>query len=302
MKMNLRWMFFGLVLCGSLVIGVGTAWSAPGLLQQATRSGFWGNDFPDGAMLIQHFYHYTSDEAWDGKGDKQKTQDTTIEASYTRLIRSWHSGDDNKYQYILEAIIPAFNVSIKESSSGAGDNFSVSGLGNPFIYGSVGWNNPSKTTHLQSFLLWQVPFGDDDLQKAGVIGNNHAIMPGVAAQYRFGNVWVEGSMGYQYNFEDLDSDKKARDVFEFSPIVTYRFTSSAKPWWVYLQGDYTKYMEGDDAQGNGLDNDGYNISVTPGIGFQFRPNMTLDVKYAMDVDGENTLKGNAINARFFWFF
>jgi len=300
MKRNKKWILFILALCCILTIGVIPAWSAPGTLQLASRAGFWANDFPDTAMLIQHFYHYTNDEIWDGEGNKQESQDLTVEASFTRIIRAWHFGESNKYQYVLEGIVPLYNVSGEETSTGAGDNFSVSGLGHPLIYTSLGWNNPSKTTHVQSFLVWQVPLGDRDVMN--VVGsNNHAFMPGVAVQQRIGALWLEGSTGYMYNLEDLDSDAKARDAFEVNAIASYRF-SSTFPWWIYVQGDYTRYLEGKDEIGNDLNNDGYNYVVSPGIGVAIRPNMTLDVKYDVDVDGENTSKGEGINLRLFWVF
>lgn len=281
-------------------MGAVPAWSAPGLFQLASRAGFWGNDFPDGGMLLQHYYYYTYDEVWDGNGNTQKAQDTTVNASFTRIVRAWHFGEDNKYQFILEGILLLYDMSGKETSSGKGDNFSISGLGPPIVYTSVGWNNPEKTTHVQSFLVWQVPAGDSDLMKA-IGSNNHALTLGFAVQQRFGNLWVEGAAAYTYNFEDLNSKKKARDAFEINPIVSYRFTSSL-PWWIYLQGDYTHYFDGDDAAGHSLSNEGYNVGLAPGIGVQIRPNMNLDIKYAMDLDGKNTSKGNGINARFFWVF
>ncbi|TYO98441.1 outer membrane putative beta-barrel porin/alpha-amylase [Geothermobacter ehrlichii] len=300
MKKSMKWILFGFALVGFLTLGVVPAWSAPGLLQLASRAGFWANDFPDTAMLIQHFYHYSSDEIWVGDGEKQESQDLTIEASFTRLVRAWHFGEDKQYQYVLEGIVPLYNLSGEETSRDAGDNFSLSGLGHPLIYTSLGWNNPTKTTHIQSFLIWQVPVGDSDIMNA-IGGNNHALMPGLGVQERFGNIWLDGSVGYLYNFEDLDSDAKARDVFEVNSSVSYRF-SAPYPWWIYMQGDYTRYMEGDDENGNNLGNDGHNYAIAPGIGACIRPNMTLDVKYTMDVDGENTSKGNAINVRFFWAF
>jgi len=286
----------------SLSIGGGNAWSFPGLLQQATRSGFWTNQLPDGPLLLQHYYHYMTDESWDEDGDEIETQDTDIAASFTRLIYTWHFGESKQYQYVLEGIIPLFNVSIEESSDGANDDFNVSGLGNPFVFTEIGWNNPSKTSHYQFFTIWQLPFGDSDLENAGVISNNHALQPGFATQQRWGDFQLDASIGYFFNFEDLDSDKKARDYLEINPIVTYHFPNFKFPWWVYVQGDYARYFDGDDKNGENLDNDGYNIVVAPGAGVAIRPNMHLDLKYAMDVDGENTQKGNAINLRFLWVF
>jgi hypothetical protein len=83
--------------------------------------------------------------------------------------------------------------------------------------------------------------------------------------------------------------------------VAYSFSTSL-PTWVYVQGDYTIFDDGDDDQGHSLDNDGFNATIAPGVGIAIRPNMTLDLKYAMDVDGENTLKGNGLNLRFLWIF
>ncbi len=276
------------------------AWGFPGILQLGTRSGFWTNEFPDKGMFAQHFYYYETDEWWNEDGDEVDIDTTKITASFSRAIRAWHFGDRDQYQYILEFIVPAYNI----SSDLLIDEFEtdkLSGLGHPLAYTSIGWNNPSKTTHLQGLLIWQVPLGDEELMKSLGFGNNHALMPGIGFQQRWGNLWLDASIGYWYNFENLESDAKARDYFEVNVIPTYHFSASL-PWWVYVQGDYIWLDESEDAQGKDNDDDGYNVAVAPGVGIAIRPNMTLDVKYTMDVDGENTLKGNAINFRFFWVF
>lgn len=299
-KRGMKCILVGLYVVGFFTFGVYSAWAGPGLLQMATRPGFWANDFPEGPLLLQHLYCYQYDKTWDDDGHKQDSQDTTVTASFTRIINVKHFGEDNKFQYVVEGIVPLYNVSVEESSSGAGDNFSISGMGHPFIYNALGWNNPTKTTHLTGYVLAQIPLGDSDIMEA-MGSNSYALEPGIAMQQRLGNFWIEGTVGYMFNFEDIDSDAKAGDSFEVNMIATQHF-SATYPWWIYVQADYIHFLEDEDDNGNDLGNDGYNYTIAPGIGIAVRPTITLDIKYAMDIDGENTAKGQAINFRLLWKF
>ncbi len=288
------------VLIVVLVLGGLRAWAGPGIIQLATRSGFWANDFPDGPIFLQHVYYYTFDQVWDRDGDEVDTPDAHVTATFSRLIGVTHFGDHKQFQYVIEGIVPFYNFSMEESSHGAHDNFSKSGIGHLLFYNSLGWNNPSKTTHLTAYLAAQLPVGDRDVMK--VMGSNSwALLPGVSFQQRFGTFWVEGSMAYWFNCEDLDSDAKGNDYFEFNIIATKHFTAPL-PWWLYIQTDYTRYQQSDDVDGHGNHDDGYNWALAPGIGVAVRPNITIDVKYALDLDGKSTTKGQGVNLRILWKF
>ena len=283
-----------------LVFSASSTWAFPGMLQLASRAGFWANDFPDTPILLQHFYNYQADRVRNADGNEVDVPTLHITATFTRLVRPWHFGDRNQFQYILEGIVPLYNIS-GEAGAGGQPAFTESGVGHPLIYTSVGWNNPNKTTHLQGSLIWQLPLGDNELMKALGEGNNHSVMPLLALEQRMGNLWFDGSVGYWYNFEDLATKEKQRDYFEANGALSYRF-SAPLAWWAYVQSDYTWYREGKDAAGNGLGNDGFNWAVAPGLGAAIRPDMTLDLKYSMDVDGESTLSGDGLNLRLLWVF
>lgn len=285
------------VLCAS------PSWAFPGILQLASRAGFWANDFPDTTIFLQHFLYYKADKFWDADGNEVDIPDIHLNASFTRLVRPWHFGDQNQFQYVLEGIVPMYNISGENGVIGPDIQpaFAKSGIGHPLLYTSLGWNNPEKTTHLQGGLIWQLPLGDRELMQALGAGNNHSVMPLLGFEQRMGNLWFDGSLGYWYNFEALDTDEKQRDYFEVNGALSYRF-SAPLPWWFYVQSDYTLYQEGKDAAGNGLDNDGFNWAVAPGLGVAILPNMTLDLKYLMDVDGESTLSGDGLNLRLLWIF
>jgi hypothetical protein len=300
MKKALTVMMAGFLITCCLLLSAGPSGAAPGIIQLATRSGFWGNDFPDGPLFLQHVYYYSFDEVWDNKGKDIDIPDSSVTATFSRLIGVSHFGADNQYQYVIEAILPYYNFSMEESSSSANDSLHESGFGHPFFYNSIGWNNPAKTTHLTAYLAAQIPVGNSDVMD--IMGNNSwALLPGVSIQQRFGTFQIEGSLAYWYNFEDLDSDARGNDYFEANIIATKKFAATY-PWWIYLQGDYTNYQESDDDEGHGLNDDGYNWTVAPGIGVAIRPNITLDLKYAIDVDGESTTKGQAFNFRVLWKF
>jgi hypothetical protein len=276
------------------------AWAKPGILQLATRSGFWGNDFPDGPLFLQHVYYYSFDKVWDDDGNKIDIPDSSVTATFSRLIGISHFGADNQYQYVIEAIVPFYNFSMEESSSGANNNLNESGFGHPLFYNSIGWNNSDKTIHLTAYCAAQIPVGNSDIMK--ILGSNSwALLPGVSIQQRFGTFLLEGSLAYWYNFEDLDTNARGNDYFEANFIATKKFLA-AHPWWFYLQTDYTNYQESDDDQGHGRGDDGYNWTVAPGLGVAIRPNITIDLKYAIDVDGESTSKGQAVNLRILWKF
>jgi len=300
MKRAMLIVMAGYLIAICLFLAAFPAWAGPGILQLATRSGFWSNDFPDGPLFLQHVYYYSFDEIWDSDGDKIDIPDSSVTATFSRLIGISHFGTDNQYQYVIEAIIPFYNFSREESSPAANDNLNESGFGHPFFYNSIGWNNADKTTHLTTYFAVQIPVGDSDVMK--IMGSNSwALLPGVSIQQRIGTFQLEGSLAYWYNFEDLDSDARGNDYFEANFIATKKFIAS-HPWWLYLQADYTKYQESDDDEGHGRDDDGYNWTVAPGLGVAIRPNITIDLKYAIDVDGENTAKGQAFNLRVLWKF
>ena len=141
---------------------VQTATAAPGLLMTASRDGFWSNQFPDELILLVHGYYYWADEFADDNGDNQDMNDTKVGINLYRLIKPWHFGDHNQYQYVLEGIFGLENVSI--DNNGIGSNFNESGIMNPMIYTSIGWNNESQTTHLQFAVVLVAPYGDDDLK------------------------------------------------------------------------------------------------------------------------------------------
>ncbi|MBW2538794.1 MAG: transporter, partial [Deltaproteobacteria bacterium] len=48
--------------------------------------------------------------------------------------------------------------------------------------------------------------------------------------------------------------------------------------------------------------DGYNFGIAPGVGWFFRDNMQMNLKYVVDVAGENELQGQGFNLRFLWIF
>jgi len=284
----------GLLVGAICVFAAGSGWAFPGILQLASRSGFWANDFPDTAILLQHWYYYSADEMWDDGGDQIDINQTRINGSFTRLVRPWHFGADSQFQYVLEGIVPYYNISGEDdSATPADESFAVSGVGDPMIYTSLGWNNPSKTTHLQGALIVNFPFGDEDVS---LTDNAYAVMPLVAIEQRLGNVWLDASAGYWANFEDLrDNGNRNNDYFEVNGVVTYRFAKA----WIYLQADYTRYGESE-TDGKGNDDEGYNVMLAPAIGVAIRPAMTLDLKYGIDVDGESTMKGRSFNLRFLW--
>lgn len=271
----------------------GAASASPGLMQLAVRSGFWSNQFPDTAIMLQHLYYNTYDEVWDGNGNKQDVAKTKITANFTRLIRPWHFGDEKQYQFILEAILPFANVSWEEE--GATPSGHVSGMMDPMLYLSLGWNNPAKTTHVQGAVVAFVPVGDTDLST-----DAWAFQPIVALQQHIGSMFqIDASLSYQIETKKLDgSDDKGRNYFEFNFIPSVKFGGG---WDVFGQYDYVKYQESETA-GRGNSDDGFNHCVALGINNWFRPNMQLGIKFEKDIDGENTPASQGFNMRFLWIF
>lgn len=268
--------------------------AAPGILQLATRDGFWNNQFPDKPIMLTHFYSYWADEFADSNGDTRDTDDTYVGLGILRLIKPWHFGDRNQFQYILEGILSVENLSIDTGDSAT--DISESGLYDPMIYTSIGWNNESKTTHLQLGMIGVTSWGDDDLHGTG--DNSYKLMPLVAVEQQFGNFWIDASMGYFHYFDDLSaSDTHGKDYFEVNVIPSYHIGAVS----IYVQGDY-KLTQQSELYGNNQNDDGFNFAVAPGIGWWFRPDMQLNLKYVVDVDGENELQGQGLNLRFAWIF
>ncbi|WP_373499951.1 transporter [Desulfococcus sp.] len=272
-----------------------TAWAAPGILQIATRDGFFSNQFPDTLITLTHTYFYWADEYADADGNESDIADTDVALGIVRLIKPWHFGDSNQFQYILEGIFSMENLSIEGADYAS--SFNESGIWNPMLYTSLGWNNEKKTTHLQAALIAVAPWGDDDL-KINPGDNSYQVMPILAFQQQFGNFWIDGSMGYYMYFDDLSStNTSGRDYFEINIVPSYHLGN----WSFYLQGDYRALQESK-VDGVELNDDGYNVSLCGGVGWFFRPDMQLNLKYEQDIDGESDLQGQGFNLRWMWIF
>lgn len=278
----------------SLIFLISTAWANPGILQIATRDGFFNNQFPDRLISLVHVYNYWADELADGDGNTTDIDDTTVELGIVRLIKPWHFGDKKQYQYILEGIFSYENLTIEGADFASSTN--ASGVFNPMMYTSLGWNNTDQITHLQAALIAVFPWGDDDLKAAG--DNSYQLMPLLAFEQQFGNFWIDGSLGFYHYFDDRSStDTTGKSYFEINLIPSYHIG----PWSIYLQGDY-KVTRESQLDGVDLDDDGYNLAIAGGFSWMFRPDMQLNLKYVQDVDGENELQGQGFNLRWMWIF
>lgn len=279
----------------SISFVITSANAAPGIMQTATRAGFFTNQLPDDPFMLIHVYDYTADEYADENGDTTDlANDLNVGLGLFRFIKAWHFGDSNQFQYVLEGVFGYENVNLEDA------DYSASGSFDPTLYTQIGWNNADKTTNLQFYVIVQSPWGSNDVHSAFGYGEDAwKVMPGVAFEQQFGPFWIDGSIGYFHYFDDLSvRDAHGRDYFEVNIIPSFHPTATLG---IYVQADYKKTSE---SRYHGVDqnDDGYNIAIAPGIGWFFRPNMQLDLKYVMDVDGENEYQGAGFNLRYFWLF
>jgi hypothetical protein len=287
-----RTTLFGALTAIGVTLWAAGAGATPGLMQLAVRSGFWSNQFPDTAIMLQHLYYNTFDQVWDDNGDKTDVAETKITANFTRLIRPWHFGEQKQYQFILEGILPLANVSFKEHGTSAAGH--VSGILDPMIYLSQGWNNMTKTTHLQAAVVVRAPWGNTELTN-----NAWAFQPILAIQQHFGKFSVDGSLSYQIETDTLDgSDNRGKNYLEVNLIPSVNL---GRGWDVFAQGDYTKYAESKTA-GRGNGDDGYNLCMALGVNNWFRPDMQLGLKFEKDLRGKNTPASQGFNLRYLWVF
>ena len=279
-----------------MIVGVNSSvWANPGILQTATRDGFFSNQFPDTLIVLTHAYFYSADEYADANGNKSDIADTKVGLGMIRFVKPWHFGDNNQFQYILEGIMSQENIAIEGTDYASSIN--MSGICNPIIYTSLGWNNPQKTTHLQAALIAVFPWGDDDLH-INTGDDSYQLMPLIAFEQQFGAFWIDGSMGYYHYFDDLsDTSTSGRDYFEINLIPSYHVDT----WSFYLQGDYTILQESE-VDGIDQNDDGYNFAIGGGVSWMFRPNMQLNLKYVQDIEGESVLQGQGFNIRLMWIF
>lgn len=270
----------------------------PGILQTATRDGFFSNQFPDTLISLTHYYYYWGDEFADDDGHDVDIDDFNISLGLERLIRPWHFGDRNQYQFILEGILSVRSIDFDDNplTLAVDDNYRCSGINNPMVYMSLGWNNPNKTTHLQAALITVFPWGDQDALLPGE--NSYQVMPIFAGEQQWGDFWVDFSMGYYHFFDDLDTNAVGQDYFEINVCPSYHIGT----WNLYLQGDYKATDDGEDINGVDQDNDGYNLALAAGVAWMFRPNMQANLKYVQDIDGENEFQGQGFNFRLMWIF
>ena len=71
--------------------------ASPGLLQLATRDGFWSNRFPDKLISLTHVYSYWADEYADSDGNNHDVDQLTVGLGIERLIKPWHFGSRGQY-------------------------------------------------------------------------------------------------------------------------------------------------------------------------------------------------------------
>lgn len=280
-------LFFALTVCLTH-----SALAAPGLQHIANIEGAWANDYPDKSMFIQNVYYYWADEFADSQGNDIDIPDTRVLMSISRFPRVGHFGDERQFQWFLEGVLIFKNISIETGDPNTAS--SISGLSDPIFYPGIGWNNRSKTTHLALGCPIFLPVGDDKLREIG--DDSYRVMPLIGWEQRRGNVWLDAVIAYFHYFDDLkDDDTHGRDYFECNVIVSYHF----QKWNVLLQGDYKK-TEQSRYYGVDKNDDGYNIAVALGITWAIKPNIALNLRYDVDVDGKNEIQGQGLNLEFFW--
>lgn len=289
MKLN---KLVGTLLVVGMMFEATCASASPGLNELAVRSGFWSNQFPDTAILVEHLYYNSFDKVFDGGGNKVDVAKTKTTANFNRFVRPWHFGTQNEYQLLIEGILPFGNVSWE--SKGGNPAGHVSGLMDPMVYASFGWNNPAKTTHLQGALAVVTPFGNTDLTN-----NAWAVQPIIGFEQQFGMFMLDASLSYNFATNKLDgSGDHGKNYFEVNIIPSVNFGHG---WDVFLQGDYTNYAESKTG-GNNNNDAGYNTSLAMGINNWFRPNMQLGIKFEKDLTGKNTPASQGFNLRYVWIF
>lgn len=276
----------------AMILWPAGAWAGPGLIELAVRSGFWTNQYPDKAIMLQHIYYNAFDQVRDDDGDEIDVAKTRLTANFTRLIRPWHFGDEKQYQVVLEAIVTYANLSFEKTvESPAGH---VSGMMDPLLYTSVGWNNHEKTTHVQGAVITRAPLGNTDLTT-----DAWAFQPILALHQKLPKVFqFDGSLSYQLEADTLDGARnRGKDYLELNGIVASVFG----PTDVFVQGDYTKYEE-TRSGGVGNGDSGFNTLLAVGVNYYFRPNMQIGLKLEKDLTGKNTSASHGFNLRYLWIF
>lgn len=272
-----------MLVAGFFLFECHTAMAAPGILQLATRQGFWTNEFPDRFILLQH-YRYVDGDAQTPAGK----QDFTQHLSLTRLIDSWHFGDRDQYQLVMQGVLPYTSVSI--------GNTSVNGLADPLTYTAFGWNNVDKTTHIQLFSIMRYPFGDSALT-TDAFGN----ITGIGLQQRWGKLQLDASTGYWIEFDQQGaSNTSGKSYWEINGILSYKVSDRVS---VYNQWDYRDTDESEVA-GVGQNDDGHNLGTAIGASYNFTPTFQIDAKGYTDIDNENEAVDEDIsfNVRFLLVF
>lgn len=290
-------LFFAAISMG-LLMWAGSVSAFPGILQIASRPGFWYNQFTPN-VLINQMYNYSYDEVFNNDGDERSTDDTNIFAVFNRFVHAWHFGERDKYQFVMEGIVPWYNVSIDDST-----HFNESGLGNPYSYTSFGWNNEDMTTHIQTFFIVEYPLGNSDLQKAGLSPDNFSVMfPGFGiTQYLMdGRLQFDGSAGYWHAFKNLDNDDtQHRPYLEANAALSYWLCP--KEYYIGTQWDYTDWTDETEINNVDQNDDGYCLYGSAVLGWWVNKSHELTLKVGGDVDGESTTKGIGVNFRWLWLF
>ncbi len=291
-------LFFAAMSMG-LLMWAGSVSAFPGILQLASRPGFWYNQFTPN-VLMNHLYYYSFDEQWDKHGHSDDVADTEILAVFNRFVHAWHFGERDKYQFVMEGIVPWYNVSMDEGPI----HFNESGLGNPYSYTSFGWNNEDMTTHLQTYFIVEYPLGNTDLRDAGLNHNNFSLMfPcfGITQYLMDGKVQLDASGGYWHEFESLDNDDtQHRPYVELNAAISYWLCPNE--FYIGTQWDYTDWVDESEIDDVDMDDDGYCVYGSAVLGWWVNKDHELTLKVGGDVDGENTSEGYGVNFRWLWLF
>lgn len=234
----------------------------PGIVQVATRQGFWTNEFPDKLIILQHYRHVDGEINLPSGSENYQQH-----LSLTRFINTWHFGDDNQYQYLLQGVLPLTSFNFGGTS--------LSGMADPLIYTSIGWNNHAKTDHVTLFSITRVPFGDEELST-----DAFANITGLAYERKWTRFMFEVSAGYWAEFDKEGTDTaKGKNYWEFNAIASYKWNSRFS---FYNQWDY-KITDESEVLGVKQDDDGYNYGTAIGVGYIVAPRFQIDAKAYTDL-------------------
>ncbi|HEU4856681.1 MAG TPA: hypothetical protein VFS86_05195 [Rhodanobacteraceae bacterium] len=250
---------------------------------------------PSANVFMQTGIGQVSGNVWDTGGNRQDIPSTHLIAGITRFAHLFSLKALPNTGFFWEVLVPEISV--------YGQGNSVSGIGDPLFDFTAYWKpTPQSTIGFQNVI--SMPFGSNELS-----GHFWEYSPSIIGDVNIQNWELDGTlgMGFASTRHVNGTETDIGNMYFGEAAVMYHVTPSIAPFinFNYQKNDSsTDKATGEEMPGAApvfscVAPGGCHESVVGGgLKFNWGANRWLSVWYAAGVDGENTVRTNALYLRF----